>query len=195
MTLIMRILAGATSLYMLLCFVRIVLSWIDGPRIGKPYEVLVSVVDPYLDWFRRFPILKTGSVDFSPVVALASLALANNVFGTIAYYGRITVGILLSMIIGAAWSAVGFVLSFLIVAIAVRFVAYLLHRNSFSPLWRTIDNLTQPVLYRINRLAYGDRLVSYQQGMATSLAILIAARLAGGALIGLLTTLLRRLPI
>jgi YggT family protein len=194
MTVFFRILGALTSIYMLACFVRIMLTWFDGASFGRPYQLLAGATDPYMDWFRRFPALRSSSFDFSPVAALAALALANNVFITIGYYGRITVGIFLSLVLSGAWSAVAFLLFFFIVVFVLRFVSLASRRNSFFPVWHGVDAISRPLLYRISRLVYGDRLVSYQRGIWTSIAVLAAARLLGGLLVRFLSDLLVRLP-
>ena len=72
--------------YMVLIFIRILLTWI--PRI--PYNVALAAVikfvtdvtDPYLNLFRRFipPVrLGPGALDLSPIVAIIVLALLRNI--------------------------------------------------------------------------------------------------------------------
>jgi len=181
---------------MILLFIRIMLTWFSSPfSLGRTTEILNRITDPYLHWFHRFPQLRTEVMDFSPVAALAVLALVNNIFLTIAVYGRITLGIILSMILTSLWSALAFVLSFFIVILTVRFVAYVLGSNNVHPIWRTIDTLVKPVLYRVNRLIFRDRLVTYKTGIFTTILVLLALRIAGGILVNLISTLLVRLPL
>lgn len=194
MIILMRILGALTTAYMVLTFLRVMLTWFDGASFGRPYELLKSVTDPYLDWFRRFPALRGQSFDFTPVAALAVLALANNVFVTIGYFGRITLGIILSMILSSAWSAVSFVLVFFIIVLVLRFISYLSARNSIMPLWHAIDTISRPVLYRVNRWIYRDRLVSYRTGLISTIVALLIVRIAGGIVVGILSGLLARLP-
>ncbi|AEJ20091.1 YggT family protein [Gracilinema caldarium] len=196
MGILMRILASCTTVYMVLLFIRIMLTWFNSPlSFNRSTELLSRITDPYLHWFRRFPQLRTEVLDFSPVAALAVLALVNNIFLTIAVYGRITLGIILSMLVTSLWSAVAFVLSFFIVILAVRFVAYILGSNNVHPIWRAIDTLSKPVLYRINRIIFRDRLVTYTTGLLTTVVVLLILRIVGGILVNLLSNLLIRLPI
>ncbi len=194
MNVFFRVLGGATSVYMLACFVRIMLTWFDAAQFGRPYDLLRKATDPYLDWFRRFPALRSGGFDFSAIAALAVLALANNVFTTIGYYGRITVGIFLSLLLSGAWSAVSFLLLFFIIVFVLRFVSLSVKRNSFFTVWNTVDSISRPLLHRINRFVYRDRLVSYQRGIGTAIAVLLGVRIAGGLLVHALSGLLVRLP-
>lgn len=194
MATLMRVLGAFTTIYMILIFLRIMLTWFDAGRLGASYSVLSRITDPYLDWFRRFPALRTESMDFSPVAALAVLSVVNNVFLTIGMYGRITVGILLSMVLSSLWSAAAFVLTFFIIVLALRWLSYTLGRNSVLPLWRAVDALSKPLLYRINRIIYRDRLVDYRTALVTAAAVLLAARVLIGIAVGILSRLLGRLP-
>lgn len=194
MATLMRVLGAFTTIYMILIFLRIMLTWFDAGRLGASYSVLSRITDPYLDWFRRFPALRTESMDFSPVAALAVLSVVNNVFLTIGMYGRITVGILLSMVLSSLWSAAAFVLTFFIIVLALRWLSYTLGRNSVLPLWRAVDALSKPLLYRINRIIYRDRLVDYRTALVTAAAVLLAARVLLGIAVGILSRLLGRLP-
>jgi len=194
MMFLFRVLGALTSVYMFLCFLRVMLTWFEGASLGRPYEVLSSAVDPYLNWFRRFPALSAGGFDFSPVAALAVLALANNVFVTVGTFGRITVGILLSLLLSGVWSAVAFVLGFFIVVLLLRFISLSVGHQASSPIWRVIDAVSRPALYRISRLVYGDRLVSFRQGILTSIAALGGVWVVGGLIVHLATRLLYRLP-
>jgi YggT family protein len=190
----MNILGGITSIYMILIFIRIIMTWFSGASYGRVQEVLRGVTDPYLDWFRRFPALRAGAFDLSPVAALAVLSLVNNIFITLGRYGRISVGIILGMILSALWSAASFILGFFIVILILRLIAYLSSRNMYSPFWRIVDIISQPVLYRINRIVFRNRLVNYLTGIITSVAVLLVVLILSGQLIGLAAALLRKLP-
>jgi YggT family protein len=164
-------------------------------------EFLRSVTDPYLNWFRRFTVLRAGNLDLSPVAALAVLSIAGNVFITLARYGRITLGFILAMAVSAIWSAASFILIFLLIVLVLRFIAYLTRQNvynAYTPLgafWRVIDSLSQPVTYRINRIVFRNRLVRYHTGLLTSIAVLAVLRIGLGFLVRAGIVLLSRLPL
>jgi uncharacterized protein YggT (Ycf19 family) len=89
---------------------------------------------------------------------------------------------------------VAFILVFFIIVLAVRLIAYTVGTNSVSPLWRILDVLGKPVLYRINRIVYRDRIVTFQTGLLTAILVLLVLRILGGLIIGLLSGLLTQLP-
>ncbi|MDR1374902.1 MAG: YggT family protein [Treponema sp.] len=189
----MSILSGITSIYMLLIFIRMILTWFSGAYYGRAFEALRSITDPYLDWFRRFP-LRLGLFDLSPLAALAVLSLVNNIFSLLARQGRISIGVILGMILSSFWSVASFILGFLIIVLALRLIAYLAGRNVYHSFWRIVDLIAQPVLYRINRIIFRSRLVHYLTGLITALAALLALWIIGGRLAALAGRLLSSLP-
>jgi YggT family protein len=64
------------NIYMVLMFVRILLSWF--PNINwydPPFSVLSQLTDPYLNLFRSF-IPPLGGIDFSAIIAIFVLQIA-----------------------------------------------------------------------------------------------------------------------
>jgi YggT family protein len=180
---------------MLVIFVRILLTWFSGVSYSRPLEILGRVTDPYLNFFRRFHFLQIGSLDLSPIAGLAVLSLTNHVFTVIARYGTITLGLVLAMILQAVWSAASFLLGFGIIILILRLIAFWTNRDVYSSFWRIIDTISQPILFRINRILFGGRIVHYQTGLLVSIAGLAVLSLAGGFGIRVLSLLLARLPI
>lgn len=194
LSIVARILNAAVIVYIFLCAARVLMSWVPNLDSGRGGQILARVVDPYLRWFRRFKVLSAGAFDFSPIAALAILAVVNDLLTTVAYAGRVTVGFVLGLLVGAVWSAVAFVISFFAVCAVARMIAYAARWNSLHPLWVVIDSMLNPVLFKINRIIYRNRIVNYLQGLITGFAILLLLRMGGGALVGLLVRSLDRLP-
>lgn len=194
-SMVLRLAAAAASLYMLLLMARIILTWFPSALEGRPLHLLSSVTDPYLDLFRGIPWLSTGSMDFSPLAALAVLSVLTQILSTAAAYGRISLGIVLALVLRAGWSIFAFFFGFLGLAMAARLVAYMAKWNSLHPVWRVVDALINPVMFRLNRAIYRDRIVNFRQGLLTGIVVLFGLRILGGILTGLLAGLLIRLPI
>jgi YggT family protein len=190
----MKMLGGITSIYMFFIFIRILLTWFSGVRYGRVYDLLCGITDPYLDWFRRFRFVRIGSLDLSPIIALTALSVANEIFMTLGRYGRITPGIVLSMLLSAVWSVTSFLLIFFIIVLALRLIAYMTNRNVYGGFWHIVDTLSQPMVYRINRILFQKRLINYMTGMLSSLGVLLALRLGLGLLVRLAIRALVRLP-
>jgi YggT family protein len=133
-------------------------------------------------------------LDLSPMLALTFLSMANNLFGTLAFYERITLGISLAMLISLLWSAASFIAGFFIIILTLRLIAYLARLDVYRSFWEIVDILSRPVLYRINRLIFRSRLVNYPAGLTVSLGVLLILRLGLGFLVSLLIQSLSRSP-
>jgi YggT family protein len=179
---------------MLIIFVRILLTWFSGSGYSRPIEILSRVTDPYLNWFRRFP-LQIGHLDLSPIAAIAVLSLINRIFMTLSYYGRISLGIILAMALQAVWSAASFLLGFCIIILVLRFLAYLTNQNIYSTFWRIIDTISQPLFYRISRILFGKKIVHYRTGLLIAIGALIVVTVAASFAVSILTAFFTRLPI
>jgi YggT family protein len=160
---------------MILLMLRIILTWFPGADFGRPFIFLCSICDPYINWFRRFRIFKNSPLDFSPVLAIAVLALIHRVLYVWSRMGRISLGIILSMILASAWSVVSWVLGFLIIILLLRLIAYGINANIYSPFWRFIDFIAQPLIYRITHTFFPSRIVNYLARVIFSIAVLAAA--------------------
>jgi YggT family protein len=191
---IARVLNAAVIVYIFLCAARVLMSWVPNVDSGRGGAILARVVDPYLNWFRRFKVLRSGAFDFSPIAALAILAVVNRLLITVAYAGSITFGLVLGVLVDACWSAVGFLISFFVICSAARMIAYAARWNSLHPLWMAIDTILNPVLFKINRLIYRGRIVNYLQSLITGFAVLLLLRMGGGVLFSLVIRSLERLP-
>jgi len=194
MTEIARVLATILSVYMLLIFVRVLLTWFSGVSFGRPYQLLASVTDPYLNYFRRFRFLHFGAVDFSPIAGLLVLVVFLNIFNTLALYGKISLGIILAIILKALWSAVSFLLTLFIILILIRFVASLMRASTVHPFIRTIDYLVTPLLNWIHNTFFRQRFLTLQNGLAIAGASLLVLSIVGNIIVTKLVMLFQTLP-
>jgi YggT family protein len=194
LSIVARVLNAAVIVYIFICAARVLMSWVPSLDSGKGGEILARVADPYLDFFRRFKIFRSGAFDFSPIAALAFLSVLNDLLSNLAYAGSLSVGLVLGLLVGAAWSALAFLISFFMVCAVARLVAYAARWNSLHPLWMVVDTILNPLLFRINRFIYRGRIVNYLQGLVTGFAVLLLLRIGGGALMGLVIRSLGRLP-
>jgi uncharacterized protein YggT (Ycf19 family) len=86
---IQRFVAVFITVYILLVFVYILLSWIRlpySPLVERGRRFLYDICDPYLRLFRRF-VPPLGPLDLSPIVAILTLVIAQRLFN--ALLGRI----------------------------------------------------------------------------------------------------------
>ena len=180
---------------MMIIFVRIILTWFSWERNSGLSGFLSGITDPYLNWFRRFKFLRAGFIDFSPIAALGILSLVNRVFSILASYGTITLGTILALLVQLIWGVVSFVLGFLFIIMMLCLVAHLTSQNKASSFWRIIDSIAQPVLYRVNRLLFKDRIVSFRTGLFVTIGGLGTVYMLLKLLVVVVSGMLANLPV
>jgi YggT family protein len=195
MKLIINILAQAVSLYTILIFVRIIISWFARDVYSKPVELLGRITDPYLDWWRKLLNLRLGFLDLSPLVGIAALSVLRSILHTIYRYETISLGSILGLVLLSLWSIASFILGFCVIVLVLRMFAYLTNRDIYTPFWKVIESISQPLLYKINRLVFGNKIESYLKGIIISTLILTAIWIGGGYIMPLLANLLFKLPL
>lgn len=173
------------NIYLFLCFIRILLSWIPQAAYSSFGRILSSICDPYLNWFRRFRFTRIGMVDFSPVLSLGILSIAAELITTLAATGRISLWGLFISFIQLIWSFAGFILNLLIIFLVIRLIYDLSGSSNGSPFWYNLDRFLNPVISKITglfswRMQYRTRLI------VTLIAVLLI-RIALGLFIGSLS--------
>ncbi|NEO33352.1 MAG: YggT family protein [Symploca sp. SIO3C6] len=85
MQLLTASLAQFLQLYMILIFVRILLSWFQTVDwVNQVASFLSPITDPYLNIFRSF-IPPLGGLDLSPILAIMVLQLVARLFASLTY--------------------------------------------------------------------------------------------------------------
>ena len=196
MTPIFRFIGAILSVYMVLIFVRILLTWFSGPTgDSRAITLLHKATDPYLNWFRRFPFLKTGRIDFSPIAGVLVLVIALNIVNQLSVYGRITIGLILAIAVDAVGSAFFFIVGFFLLLTIIRTIAVFIGTSSMHQFWQTLDVIINPILAFIQRTLMRDREVTYRNGLALSSVALLGTFLIGRIILAWLVSMLGSLPI
>jgi len=190
----MGILSFLVNIYMIIIFVRIIMTWFTGISTGGLQDILGKITDPYLNWFRRYMPLRVGFLDLSPIVALGILSIVNGIFNTLAHYGRITIGIILAMILQAVWSALSFFIGFLIIVLVLRLIGYLAKQGAYNPFWRIVDTISRPVLLRINNIFARGRIPNFTASVILSIVSLGIVYIILVMLVSFVSGILVRLP-
>jgi len=194
MDLVLRIVSGVLSSYMLLLFIRIIITWFSGSDFGRPYEILTSITDPYLNYFKQFSFLKFGMMDFSSIAGILLLVIIMNVLNTISRSGSITFGLILAIITGSIWSAVNFLITFFIMLVIIRLITGMLNATRQSSLMTTIETIISPVTNFVYYKIFKNNNITYTTCLAASGAILLVLLISGNALISYLGKFLGNLP-
>ena len=191
--LIFRLLGGFLSLYSLLIVIRIMLTWFSHVPSAKPVEILARITDPYLNWWRGKLGLRIGFLDLSPLAGIVALSAAQTVCSLIARQGKISPMIILAVCLSAVWSAVSFLLIFCIIILVLRIIGYFTNANIYSPFWKVVDAVSRTLLYRVNRIIFGKRIVGYKIGIISAVAVFAALWIGGRFAVGFVTGLLLRM--
>ncbi len=182
MNLILRITTGALSGYMLLLFIRIIITWFSGTDFGKPYEILKSITDPYLNYFRQFSFLRIGMMDFSSIAGILLLVIILNILNTISSYGTITLGLVLAIILGALWSTINFLITFFIILTLIRLVTGIVNARRQSPLMSTVETIISPVTNFVYYKIFKNKNITYSTCLAVTSGMLILTLISGNVL-------------
>ena len=192
---ILSILAGALSLYTLLCFIYILLSWFPGAKFTKFGHILSSICDPYMNLFRKMSFLRIGNIDFSPIVSIGLLSLASAILAGIQRTGRIFLGGILGTVLSSLWGIASSIVGIFTLLIFIRWIVLLINkgRTSYESGWNQIDMILNKMTYKIAG-TISKKTMSYQTSLLMSWLILLAVLIIGHVLIGILVNLCYRMP-
>ena len=192
--LIMRIASGLLVVYSLVVLLRVLLTWVKGPDLGRAQEYIERVTDPYLDWFRRFTFLNIGGVDLSVVAALVVLSILSSITGQLAVSAEITLGWVLAIIVGRTASAVFFFVTLFLILGGVRAIGSFMQVDTSSRFWVVLDQILQPIVDRVVALVARDRILNYQTSLLVFCGTMLATLIVGRIIVALVVSLLRSLP-
>ncbi len=181
-------------LYLFLLSARLLLSWFSGTSMGRPWDLLRRVTDPYLGLFYRFRFLRRGLLDFTPIVAMLVLVVLLDLVNELIRGGRITVGLVASSVLLAAWSGASFLLLLFIVVGILRCIPLVFRALPGATLWKTLDLLVQPLVSAVSRLFRLEGRASYAQRLLLTLGLMLVAWLLGRVAIQSLARVLAGLP-
>jgi len=190
MRFIFSILSSVISIYILIIFIRIIISWFSRNFYSKPVDFLCRITDPYINWWRKKLNLRLGFLDLSSIVGIVALSVLRSILSSISRYERIGIGIILGILLMALWSIISFIIGFCIIVLVLRLFAYLTNRDIYTPFWKIVESISQPLLYKTNRIIFGNKIGSYLKGIIITILIMTAIWLGGGYLIPRIANLL-----
>ena len=186
----MRFVSTILTIYSLIILVRIVLTWMPGTTYGRVGQFLARVTDPYLNLFRQVRFLTIGNINFSPVLGLILLSIANRIAATLAFSEVVHWTTIVAVFIQVVIGAIGFFSGLFAVVGGVRLIGLLIKRDGTQRFWYMLDHILQPMAYRVANTILRGRPVKYIQTLGlfigVMLLITIGVNLLGSALIGLL---------
>lgn len=198
MNVIFGIIATVLTIYSLLCFFRIILTWIPEMSYSKAAQFLAGICDPYMNIFRGIKWLKMGSFDFSPALGLCLLGAFSSLFKMLSNGGMISIGMIIAMGIQIISSIISSLLTFIIIVFAVRLLVILMNRNNYNPssfMLNQLDSSISPLVYRIAKTFTAGRNLTYKTALIVSIVSLVAANIIFTFISNILINIVANLPV
>ncbi len=192
---ILSILAGVLSLYTLLCFVYILMSWFPGAKFTRFGRGLSSICEPYMNLFRKMSFLRIGNIDFSPIVSIGILSLASAILAGVQRTGRIFLGGILGTVLNSLWGIASSIVGIFTLLMFIRWIALIITkgRTSYDSGWNQVDILLNKITYKVAG-TFSKKTMSYQTSLLISWISFLVILVAGNVLISILVNLCYRLP-
>lgn len=198
MNVIFGIIATVLTIYSLLCFFRIILTWIPEMSYSKAAQFLAGICDPYMNIFRGIKWLRMGSFDFSPALGLCLLGAFSSLFKMLSNGGMISFGMIIAMGIQIISSIISSLLTFIIIVFAVRLLVILMNRNNYNPsnfMLNQLDSSISPLVYRIAKTFTAGRNLTYKTALIISIVSLVAANIIFTFISNILINIVANLPV
>lgn len=192
---ILSILSAIVTLYTLLCFIDIIMTWIPGAKFTSFGKFISSVCDPYMNFFSKFGWLRIGNIDFSPIISIGLLSLVSSILGGIQSTGRIYFGGILATIIYMIWNVFSSLLGIFFILVLIRWIVLLINhgRTSFDSGWNQLDQVLNKITYRVAG-TFTKSSMSYQKSLLITWITFLVIMIAGRFLIAILCNLCNALP-
>ena len=195
-----RMLSVVLSIYNMLIIVRILLFWFNpnqtfGQGNGGFTDILVKIVDPFLNWFKRITFLRQGKFDFTPLAALMVINIVQRILQTFAYTGKFSFGYTLATIVQSIWWSFGsLLLGILAVLLGVRiFLSYRRTQHGLQYI-SMLDSWLRRPMDTVHSWFFSNRSVSDRMLLWSTLIVVIVIYIVCAILVNLLVNLLASLP-
>lgn len=190
-----QIASYTASLYVILCFIRIILTWFPQFEYSVVGKFLSTLCDPYLNLFRRLP-LRIGLIDFSPMISIGLLSLLSSILGNIARTGKLYIGGILSTLLLLLWSIFSSLITLFIIILVIRLVVMIFSKrgNYYNSVWSRLDNALSPLIFRLTKIFSFGRTIQYKSALILAIVELILISVFGNITISIIAQLLLKLP-
>jgi len=192
---ILSLLSAAVTIYTILCFANILMSWIPALKFTRFGRFIASITDPFLNLFSRRGFLRFGNIDFSPIISIGLLSLVSSILAGIQGTGRIYFGGILATIIYMLWNIISSLMGIFFLLILIRWIVLLINKGqtAYGSSWEQVDvilkRVTETVAKRFTRDIY-----NYKKTLLTTWVTFLAILVVGRVLISILVNLCYQLP-
>lgn len=180
-------LAQVIHIYSCLCIIRIFLTWVPQINYSSIGRLFSSICDPYLNLFSRLP-LRIGMIDFTAIVALTGLYLAESILGSISQTGFISLSVILSHLLLACWSIVSSLLIIFFLICVIRYLVSIFYKqsNNYNSRWQILDNAIRNYVFKLCYPFTFRKPISYNTALLLDSLILLFSIFLTRFLVGLL---------
>ena len=186
----LEVLAFIFSLYTMLIVVDIILKWIyTGPK-GRGTRMISQLTDPFLNFFRRLRISRIGYIDLSPLLAVLTLSIINQILGRVRELGSITFWAVIAIIISSIWNVIMTLLFAVLVVAIIRYLFLMFTTNKMNSFANACDAFFIPLSSRIASVFIKNSTSSYQINLIISIIVVTVILTVGSFGITYLTNLL-----
>lgn len=197
MSVILSILSAVLTVYTILCFLNIIMSWLPGIKFTAFGKFISSITDPYLNFFSKWRFLTIGHIDFSPIISIGLLSLASSILSGIQSTGRIYFGGILATVIYMLWNIISSILSIFLLFVIIRWIMLLVSKgsSSYNSTWNQIDAFLQKVSYKVaGTFSKNTFSMTYKKSLLITWITFLVILLFGNVLTRILVGLCYQLP-
>lgn len=192
---ILSVLSAVVTLYTLICFLNIILSWFPGAKFTSFGRFISKISDPYMNFFSKWGWLRIGNIDFSPLISIGLLSVLSSILAGIQGTGRIYFGGILATVILMLWNIISSLLTIFLILVFVRWIVLLINKGqtSFDSGWNQIDMIINRISYKVAG-TFTKKSISYQKSLLITWITFLVISIAGRFLISILYNLCNQLP-
>lgn len=192
---ILSLLSAVVTIYTILCFANIIMSWIPGLKFTAFGRFITAATDPYMNFFSRWGFLRLGNIDFSPIISIGVLSLLSSILAGIQGTGRLYLGGILATIIYMLWNIISSLLGIFFLLLLIRWIVLLIHKGqtSYNSGWNQVDMILNKFSYKVAS-RFTKNSINYQKSLLISWIVFLATIVIGRILITILVNLCYQLP-
>ena len=174
----------------MLIVVNIILKWLYPNSNGRGSRMVSQFTDPFLNFFRRLRISRIGYIDISPLLAVLTLSIINQILGRIRELGSITFWAIIAIIISSIWNVIMTLLMAVLVVAVIRYLLLMFTTNKVNSFANMCDAFFIPLSSRIASGFIKNTASSYQLNLIISIIVVAVILTVGSFSITWLTNLL-----
>ncbi len=174
----------------MLIVVNIILKWLYPNSNGRGSKMVSQFTDPFLNFFRRFRISHIGYIDISPLLAVLTLSIINQILGRIRELGSITFWAIIAIIISSIWNVIMTLLLAVLVIAVIRYLLLMFTTNKVNSFANMCDAFFIPLSSKIASGFIKNTASSYQLNLIISIIVVAVLLIVGSFSITWLTKLL-----